>query len=196
MESLPANLFPGAAADAPDLHDIEQPNAPASAGFPAAPAPSAFGNAPAEASFRPLTTIERALAFLQEKGPVTREDLCDHLGVRRDALSAYIGNAVKDGRIELTKTMAKLGTGKVLPPVAKPPRDKQPAPPAPPPTVEKEDPRKVSAISASLKVGDLQLVAWADGAFGVHVRDQAVVLSAAQLQALTIFLNLAEACAE
>jgi len=197
MESLHANMFPAAPAGAPDLQDSDTPPAQSTSGFPAAPTASAFKHA-GEAPEPKTTKAEIAMAYLKANGPTTREELAAHLGIKRDALSAYLVTAVKDGRIELGKTMAMLGTGKAAP-KGRPPKVEQPAPAQPPkveqpapPEAEKPDPLR---ISASLTVGDLQLIAWADGACGIYMPGHGLVLNNAQLGMLCTFLELAKAAA-
>lgn len=180
MESLPANMFPTALADAPDLQD-DANEAPVSTGFPAAPTPAAFKHAEAP-SARHGTHIERAIGFLSANGPATREELAAHLGFASGAIKAYLGTAIKAGRIVVTGTSVMLADEDVPQPV----EHVSPAPKSSKPNLRKTE-------IASLSVGELQYTLWASGGLSIREHDRNVELSIAQLSMLRTFLELAQA---
>jgi hypothetical protein len=179
--SAPANLFPGARADAPDLVDEARPDAGARPGFPAAPAASAFSHATAA----PLTKVGRACGFLHERGKATAQELCELLGCERRGLRALLLSAIKDGRIVANGDEFTAGTQCVEKTPKAVQMKKESAPRSP--RISGPD----ATVHASLCVHDLQIIAWAAGNLTIRANDNVVDLDSAQLLALHAFLELA-----
>lgn len=194
------NLFPSAVADAPDLVE-EETRRSVVGGFPSAPALSAFTKSSVAAELREVgdemdaggTKIERAIAFLRQHGPATYEELAAHLRVKKDALSAYIQTAIKDGRIVREGGQMRIGDGAPTPRQHAEPKA-TPALAAKPAAAGPRAPKATATdakVHASLCVGDLQIIAWTAGNLTVRANDNVVDLSEAQVIALHAFLELA-----
>ncbi|OTP79447.1 hypothetical protein [Caballeronia sordidicola] len=200
------NLFPTAISSAPDLSDEQaSTRAAAAAGFPTAPVlkPGALAAEIAaiatEAAPATGTKAERAMAYLRTCPNETakRADLAAAIGVEPSDIVAYLKPALTNGRIARDGNLFSIG-------VEPEPHESKRAAPAPKKTVNDRSqpaPKAVAQVSAAkpnllpiatMSVSDFSVAVWPDGAMQVHTGGATLELSALQMGALKMFLELVD----
>ncbi len=130
------------------------------------------------------TLVDRAIAFVKERGSVTRAELAGHIERPANQLLGYLAHPLRDGRLDREGDSFIVGNA-----VERSPRSRNTGMRVNRSARSRQIAGSDATVLASLCVGELQLIEWATGNITIRANGNVVDLSPSQAAALETFLS-------